>query len=694
MLPILIAIIFFLTLPFVKAASLIDFLDRGSFLVLGLLSNPWIMTVFVFIILLLLFNYLFLVGFSFVPTFKGEKMQYAKKIALLLAIIATIGLLGFSGVQQGRFSPQNVQERVSTILSTFGVIGTWFLAILFGAITYFAGVKANNGMDQGIPFLRKYGLPLMTFGLALWLGSSMNSNQDSAGLGSALALLGLIMVMIPKSSVSQKIQNAVKARVEPLIQKAVPNFKFKTKEEKKETKKEEKSENTAEQQIDKDKTTVEEMDEIDTNAQKKTAEVKERLDNITSGETKTPEQETPEEQKKEAKKESKKEKKQKETVKKEAKKEAEHTGYLQKVFLECKKETSIITVALEHIYSTIGENKHDDFPSLIKELEVALKKDRFTKIIDIAKKEVRKIRKLNRRARNILNDLENEIKKLIQHGEDDAFKQQELVLITKTVEETQKIEENLELLELRRSELIKLERHRNIKPIDATQKIIEWLKEPITDSTEIQRLVQSVHQIEHNRLQILNEMAAISDFIKGVDIFLEKEIIQIMEDPLKGYRAETRSKVDDSHLKEQIARIQHVRTLYYEITQLGQEIEDALEKKKYNANNLVRSKEKQTIKLPKDIKDQILAALGDVGAKLKEISSTITIISDDVGTDSYLKNYLRYDEKFYKVFNKEKRKNETFENVKGSLQSKFQQTNTFYTTLANIIQNTEEEPEQ
>jgi hypothetical protein len=202
---IVLVLVLLLAIPFVSAQSLADVLDRGSFLVLDILSNPWVLSLIVFLVLLMLFYYLFLVGLSFVKTFQDDdpfgnsRFGYAKKIALLLAIISTIGLLGFVGYDGGTFSPLYVQERVSTILSTFGMMGTWFLAVLLGSITYFAGVKAQEGMDEGIPFLRKFGLPLLTFGLALWLGSSINNNQDAAGLGSTLALFGLIMMLIPKT---------------------------------------------------------------------------------------------------------------------------------------------------------------------------------------------------------------------------------------------------------------------------------------------------------------------------------------------------------------------------------------------------------------------------------------------------------------------------------------------------------------
>ncbi|MFW6230905.1 MAG: hypothetical protein ACOC32_02680, partial [Nanoarchaeota archaeon] len=56
----------------VHAQSLASILERGSYLAMDVLSNDWVLSLIVFIVLNLLFYYIFLTSFSFIPMFNNE----------------------------------------------------------------------------------------------------------------------------------------------------------------------------------------------------------------------------------------------------------------------------------------------------------------------------------------------------------------------------------------------------------------------------------------------------------------------------------------------------------------------------------------------------------------------------------------------------------------------------------------------
>jgi hypothetical protein len=710
--PLLATLLFFVTLPIARATSIADILERGSFLFLELLSNPWILTIVVFLVVLLLFNYLFLVGLSMIPTFEDKtRMQYAKKIALLLGIIVTIGLLGFAGYEQGRFSPRYVQERVSLVLSTFGMVGTWFLAVLLGAMTYFAGVQANKGVEPGIPFLRKFGLPILTFGLALWLGSSINGNQDSAGLGSGLALLGLIMTLIPQVPLPTKMQNWVdrtfpkppqqRTQQEQTEQQTQPKKEQEDSKEKKEetpavpaakpeAPKEEldgpQEEKKVKEQLKKDAKDVTDMQDTIQKAQEKTEEAKKRLDEITA-------EETVEESKEEVKKEEKKEENIEKKVKKDAKREAQHANYLEEEYEKCATVTQSIIDLLKSIYAAIHQGlQTDDAKKLGNQLNKVVSNQNTDSIISITKKEVRKIRKLNWDAKNKLSDVENEVNKLAQHNIiSQEIQEMKLKQINKEFEETQFIEKGLQEIELRKRDFIQLERHGNTKTRKIYESIIQDLhgfsENNDSQNSVIAKQIPDLLQIEGTRLLVLHDLTKLSKYIIGLDIRLENEIIQVWDNSLVAHKRESRKSIDDSSLSEQIERIKDERGCFYRLNKHKREIEDALNKEKYNWNRVIETKKQIT--LEQDVKDQILAALADAFTELKILSTLIPQILEDVKKDSSLFNYLRYDQKFYETYDPTTGERETIKDHEAALTERYNAEQKRFTELLPFIQNAE-----
>ena len=170
---------------------LVNQIGNGARLLFGIIANQWVIMLLTLILVTILFYAVFSIGLMNIPLFKEntdpEKKRHMRMIAMTLAMLSSIGLLGYAGFDRGRFDINNILIRTSNLLNAFGMIGVWFFSALLGGIIYFSGKKVSNEhLDPG-PYERAkaWGLSVSASGASLWLGSSL--------LGSPWTFLGALM---------------------------------------------------------------------------------------------------------------------------------------------------------------------------------------------------------------------------------------------------------------------------------------------------------------------------------------------------------------------------------------------------------------------------------------------------------------------------------------------------------------------
>lgn len=181
--------------------------ETGASLLFGIIANVWVIMLLVLILLTILFNAIFSLGLSQIPIFKDisgdtEKQRQLRMISMTLAILSSIGLLGYAGFDGQTINVDNILLRTSNLLNAFGMIGVWFISLMLGGILYFSGKKAKSGMEPGpYPKAAGWGLSIVASGASLWLGSSL-LGSPWAFFGGLLFFIGLTMLIIPKSTSS------------------------------------------------------------------------------------------------------------------------------------------------------------------------------------------------------------------------------------------------------------------------------------------------------------------------------------------------------------------------------------------------------------------------------------------------------------------------------------------------------------
>ena len=193
-------------------------MERGISIFFSIIANVWTILLLVLILLTILFYAIFSLGLGHIPIFKDvsgnqEKQRQLRMISMTLAILSSIGLLGYAGFDGNEFNVGNVLERTTNLLNTFGLVGVWFISILFGGIVYFSGKEAKKGMDPGpYPKGAGWGLTLVAFGSSLWLGASLLGNPWAL-LGALAFFGGLVGLLWPKFDSSNTPSNSQPNRV-------------------------------------------------------------------------------------------------------------------------------------------------------------------------------------------------------------------------------------------------------------------------------------------------------------------------------------------------------------------------------------------------------------------------------------------------------------------------------------------------
>ncbi len=184
------------------SSPVIDMFETGAGIFFGIISNVWVILLLVLVLLTILFYAIYSLGLMNIPLFKGdsdpEKKRHMRMIAMTLAILSSVGLLGYAGYDGRTFDINNVVVRSFDVLDTFGMVGVWFMSILLGGIVYFSGKKGKDGLEPG-PGERRagWGLTLVASGASLWFGSTMLGSLWSV-LGATLFFIGLISLLIPR----------------------------------------------------------------------------------------------------------------------------------------------------------------------------------------------------------------------------------------------------------------------------------------------------------------------------------------------------------------------------------------------------------------------------------------------------------------------------------------------------------------
>lgn len=198
-----------------------EIMGSGSATIFEIFEDPNVFSIFVFILLTTLFYFMFFLAFTFIPVFndklpawpfgatgtdKNPKFQTAKKIAMILAVMCSVGVLGYMSYDNYEFSAENIQIRTNILLTTFGVFAHWAIALMVGGLTWMVGrgimKNTHRSFHTHYGTVRgrlRFGHFMMTVGITLWIGNTLSEVYDAASLGLFLAFVGVMLIIWPSN---------------------------------------------------------------------------------------------------------------------------------------------------------------------------------------------------------------------------------------------------------------------------------------------------------------------------------------------------------------------------------------------------------------------------------------------------------------------------------------------------------------
>jgi hypothetical protein len=170
-------------------------LDAAARAAIEIFSSGYFIIALSIIILFILFKSIIELSISNLP-WQNVDENAKKKLATTLALIMTLGLIGYSGYGNGSFSTGNIENNIGRVYGTLGgTAGPWILAVLIGSLVYF-NISKN---DPNKSIWSKLGSVLLTIGLVLWASQRISGSMGT-GMGISLIILGIAFMIFGRVS--------------------------------------------------------------------------------------------------------------------------------------------------------------------------------------------------------------------------------------------------------------------------------------------------------------------------------------------------------------------------------------------------------------------------------------------------------------------------------------------------------------